>query len=78
VINDITLSEWNACQLIEQLQPVSRRPAAFNGDIHAGIGENYDATLNVIKMFAGTGGVLTGANGHGTAIFGTLRTCTGG
>jgi hypothetical protein len=54
VINNITLSEGNARQLFEQLQPVSRRAAASAGDIRAGIGEDY-ATLNVIKMFAGTG-----------------------
>jgi hypothetical protein len=55
VINNITLSEWNVRELIEQLQSASRRAAPSNGDIRAGIGEDYDATLNVIKMFAGTG-----------------------
>jgi hypothetical protein len=55
VINNITLSEWNARELIKQLPSVSRCAAAFQWRYPRGIGEDYDAMLTVIKMFAGTG-----------------------
>jgi hypothetical protein len=76
VINNITLSEWNARELIDQLQPVSGRAAVLQWRYPRGIGEDYDATLTVIKMFAGTGEFYPALIGMVRAIFGTLRTYT--
>jgi hypothetical protein len=49
-----------------------------NGDIRAGIGEDCNTTLNVIKMFAGTEEFCPVLIGMLRAICGALRTYTGG
>jgi hypothetical protein len=48
-------------------------PLPSNGDIRAGIGEDCDATLNVIRVFAGTGEFPPRANRHAA---GNLRPFT--